>query len=127
MIRKWIATMLCVVLLVTSLSGMTLFTATAASNGTYAVEALSFTAGYASTTDGNLDLSAVKTYDAYEQYNLQYLNDNTALSSASGIPYQVFDVALDGRTNGTVALHYSGATKEGERVALRAYNVSSKT
>ncbi len=126
MIKKWIAAVLCVALLVTSLSGMTLFTATAAGNGTYAVEALSFKAGYASTTDGTLDLSAVKAYDAYEQHNLQYLNDNTALSSASGIPYQVFDVALDGKTSGTVALHYSGATKAGERVALRAYNVRTK-
>ncbi len=126
MIKKWIAAVLCMALFVTQLSGMTLFTATAANNGTFAVEALSFEAGYASTTDGTLDLTAVKTYDAYEQHNLRYLNDNTALSSASGIPYQVFDVSLDGRISGTVALHYSGATKAGERVALRAYNVRTK-
>ncbi len=127
MFRKWIAAVLCVALLAMPLSGMTLFTVTASSNGTFAVKALSFEAGYASTTDGTLDLTAVKLYDAYEQHNLRYLDDNTALSSASGIPYQMFDVALDGKTSGTVALHYSGATKEGERVALRAYNVRTKT
>ncbi len=126
MFKKWIAAVLCVALLITPLAGMTLFTATAASDGTYAVKALSFEAGYASTSDGTLDLTAVKAYDAYEQYNLRYLDDNTALSSASGIPYQVFDVALDGKTSGTVAVHYSGATKDGERVALRAYNVHTQ-
>lgn len=123
MIKKWIAAVLCAAMLIMPLSGMTLVTVSAANNGTFAVEALSFEAGYASTEDGTLDLTAVKTYDAYEQYNLKYLDDNTALSSASGIPYQVFDVALNGKTSGTVAVHYSGATKEGERVALRAYNV----
>ena len=107
------------------LSGMTC-TVGAATQTTYAVDALSFTAGYASSTDGTIDLSAVKTYDAYEQHNLRYLNDSTALSSASGIPYQVFDVELDGKTGGTVAVHYSGATKKGERIALRAYNVRTK-
>ncbi|MBR5134370.1 MAG: metallophosphoesterase, partial [Clostridia bacterium] len=126
MFKKWLAVILSAALLVMPLCGMTLVVTTAANNGTFAVQALSFTAGYSSTTDGTLDLTTVKTYDAYEQYNLRYLDDNTALSSASGIPYQVFDVSLDGKTNGTVALHYSGATKEGERVALRAYNVRTK-
>ncbi|MBQ4617277.1 MAG: metallophosphoesterase [Clostridia bacterium] len=126
MIKKWIAAVLCVALMIMPLTGMTLFTVSAASDGTFAVQALSFEAGYASTQDGKLDLSAVKKYDAYEQYNLRYLDDNTALSSTSGIPYQVFDVALDGKTSGTVALSYSGSTKKGERIALRAYNARTK-
>ena len=122
--KKWIAMLLCAALLITPLTGITFVSAASA---TYAVEALDFSAGYASTEDGTLDLTAVKKYDAYEQYNLKYLDENTALSSASGIPYQVFDVALGGKTSGTVAVHYSGSTKAGERIALRAYNVQSKS
>ncbi len=124
--KKWIATLLCAAMLLMPLSGMVLVGVSAAS-ATYAVEALDFSAGYASTEDGTLDLTTVKQYDAFEQYNLRYLDANTELSSTSGIPYQVFDVALDGRTSGTVAVHYSGSTKKGEQIALRAYNVLTKT
>ena len=106
------------------LSGMAL-TVGATTQTTYAVDALSFTAGYASSTDGTIDLSAVKTYDAHDTHDLQYTDDYTELSSASGIPYQIFDVDLAGNTTGQVAVHYSGSTKAGERIALKAYNVQT--
>ncbi|MBQ9414058.1 MAG: metallophosphoesterase [Clostridia bacterium] len=100
--------------------------AVSAAGTTYAVTALSFTAGYASTTDGRINRSAVTAYDALDTYHLRYGDEPTELASTSGIPYQMFDVDLGGRTSGEVALHYSGSTKKGERVALKAYNVQSR-
>lgn len=100
--------------------------ATAASSTTYAVDALSFTAGYASAANGEIDLSAVQVYDAFDTHDLQYTDTYTELSSATGIPYQVFDVDLEGKTSGELTLHYSGATKEGERIAVKVYNTQTK-
>ncbi len=121
--KRWLAMALAVCMVLLCIPAMPLMVG-AASQTTYAVEALSFTAGYASTTDGELDLSDVQAYDAAEVHDLQYTSDYTELASASGIPYQVFDVDLAGKTSGDVVIHYSGATKDGERVAVRAYNVN---
>ncbi len=107
-----------------SFSGVLCFV-TAADSVTYAVDALPFSAGYASTTDGNVDLSAVKTYDAADLHDLTYTDTYTELSSATGIPYQMFDVDLEGRTSGQVTIHYSGATKDGERIAVKVYNAKT--
>ena len=122
--KRWLAMALAVCMVLLCIPAMPLMVG-AATQTTYAVEALSFTAGYASTTDGELDLSDVQAYDAAEVHNLQYTSDYTELASASGIPYQVFDVDLAGKTSGDVVIHYSGATKDGERVAVRAYNVTT--
>ncbi len=122
--KRWLAMALAVCMVLLCIPAMPLMVG-AATQTTYAVEALSFTAGYASTTDGELDLSDVQAYDAAEIHNLQYTSDYTELASASGIPYQVFDVDLAGKTSGDVVIHYSGATKDGERVAVRAYNVTT--
>ncbi len=89
---------------------------------TFAVDALNFTAGYAATSDGTIDLNAVTAYDEAAQYALRYTSDTTGASSVAGIPYQVFDIDLAGKTSGTVAVHYSGATKTGERMIVKVYN-----
>ena len=92
---------------------------------TFAVDALDFTAGYASSADGTIDLDDVTDYGAAEQYALRYTADTTGASSVSGIPYQVFDIDLEGKTSGSVAVHYSGATKAGERMVVKVYNPST--
>ncbi len=122
--KRFLATVLSLSILLLPINGSFSF-ASAASETTYAVDTLSFSAGYAATTDGEIDLSAVQPYGALDTYNLQYTAEYTELSSASGIPYQVFDVDLEGKTSGNVTIHYSGATKEGERIAVKAYNVKT--
>ncbi len=122
--KRVLAMVLAVCTLLLSVSGLSLVAA--AGDGIYAVDALSFSAGYASTANGEINLSAVELYDAADVYDLQYTTDYTELSSATGIPYQVFDVDLEGKTAGDVVIHYSGATKDGERVAVKAYNVVTK-
>ncbi len=122
--KRMLAMVLICCVMLMPFSGVVSMTA-AASSTTYAVDALSFSAGYASAADGEIDLSAVQPYDALDTYDLQYTADYTELSSATGIPYQVFDVDLEGRTSGTVTIHYSGATKDGERVAVKAYNTQT--
>ncbi len=125
--KKILSLLLCLTLCVMTLPLYgSMFTATAASSTTYTADALSFTAGYASTQNGEIDLSAVKVYDAYDTHDLQYTDTYTELSSASGIPYQVFDVDLEGKTSGTMTVHYSGSTKVGERIAVKAYNVQTR-
>ncbi|MBR5134732.1 MAG: metallophosphoesterase, partial [Clostridia bacterium] len=87
---------------------------------------LSFSAGYGTTTDGNIDLSAVTSHDPSASYHLQYTDTPVEVSSASGIPYEVFNIDLQGKTSGEVAVAYTGATKKGERMALKAYNVATR-
>ena len=121
--KRVLSMILALCIMVVPLCG-SVITATAAGT-TYAVDALSFTAGYASTADGEIDLSAVTLYDAADTHDLTYTDTYTELSSATGIPYQAFNVDLEGKTAGSVTIHYSGSTKEGERIAVKAYNVQT--
>ncbi len=123
--KRWLALLLTCCIAVLPLSGIICIVG-AASQTTYEVDALPFTAGYGSTANGSIDLLTVQTYDARNTHDLTYTGALTELSSASGIPYQTFDVDLEGKTSGQVAVHYSGSTKAGERIALKAYNTQTR-
>ncbi len=88
----------------------------------HAVTPLDYTMGYGTTANGNVALEDALSYDALTAYNMQYLNVAVENRSTSGIPYQTFDVALNGKTDGEVVVRYSGSTLTGERIALKAYN-----
>ncbi len=93
-----------------------------ASVSLHAATPLTFTAGYGTDAKGNIDLAKVNGYTSTVAYQLQYDDKPVEVSSASGIPYQTFDINLAGKTSGEVAVAYSGYTKIGERMALKAYN-----
>ncbi len=93
-----------------------------ASASYHAVTPLDYTMGYGTTANGNVALEDALSYDALTTYNMQYLNVAVENRSTSGIPYQTFDVALNGKTDGEVVVRYSGSTLTGERIALKAYN-----
>lgn len=86
------------------------------------VEPLDYSMGYGATTDGNVALEDIKPYDAATTHGVQYLNKAVSSQSMAGIPYQSFDVALNGKTDGEVIVRYTGATKVGERIAVKVYN-----
>ncbi|MBQ3094049.1 MAG: hypothetical protein IJC52_02660, partial [Clostridia bacterium] len=92
----------------------------------YTADALDFTARYGTTSDGTLDPSTAIAYDAASLYNMQYSKGAVSASSVAGLPYQTFDINLAGKTSGKVAVSYSGSTLEGERVAVKVYNPSTK-
>ena len=98
-------------------------TANGASVALHTATPLSFTAGYGSSKDGTVGTST--RYDAANTYRLQYDGKPVEVSSASGIPYQTFDIDLGGKTSGEVAVAYNGYTKQGERMALKAYNAKT--
>ena len=89
------------------------------------VEPLEFKMGYGSTNDGTVALDDVIAYDDYTAYAMKYWNEAVNLNSVSGIPYQTFDVALNGKTDGEVVIRYTGSTYAGERVAVKVYNPST--
>ncbi len=88
----------------------------------YEATALDFTAHYGSSATGNVDTSTLKTYSNADVNDLRYTDDGITAASVSGIPYQMFDVNLGGKTSGQVAVSYSGSTKDGERIAVKVYN-----
>ena len=89
------------------------------------VEPLGYTVGYGTASDGYIPLEGELLCGDYAEYGLKYLNLPVETSSASGIPYQTFDVDVNGKTEGEVIVRYTGSTVRGERIALRAYNVNS--
>ncbi|MGN0172092.1 MAG: dockerin type I domain-containing protein [Acutalibacteraceae bacterium] len=93
-----------------------------ASVSVYAADALSFTSAYGSTQDGSIDPAASNAFDALSVYKQQYAAGDVTTSSATGIPYQTFDVQLGGKTDGEIIVQYSGSTKDGERVAVKVYS-----
>ncbi len=88
----------------------------------YAVTPLEYTSGYGSTANGNVAVDDATAFDAYTTYALQYYGQSIETSSTSGIPYQAFDVALNGKTDGEVVVRHTGSTFAGERIALKVYN-----
>ncbi len=88
----------------------------------HAISPLEYTMGYGTTANGDVALEDVLSYDALTTYKMQYMNEPIDVESTSGIPYQTFDVALNGKTDGEVVVRYSGSTYTGERIALKAYN-----
>ncbi len=88
----------------------------------YEADALDFTAHYGASASGNVDTATLKTYSNADVNDLRYTDDGITAASISGIPYQMFDVNLAGKTSGKVAVSYSGSTKEGERIAVKVYN-----
>ncbi len=89
----------------------------------YAADTLDYTVGYGATADGTIDLNAIMQYDANAPHILQYTeNGEYPHSSASGIPFHTFNIDLEGKTEGTVTVSYEGATKDGERMAVKVYN-----
>ena len=94
----------------------------------YGVTPLSVTPGFGATTDGTLPVGGSTAFDELSAYKMKYeIGGGVTTKSDAGIPYQTFDVALGGKTSGTVALSYSGKTLDGERMALKAYNVKTKS
>ncbi|MBQ9413994.1 MAG: metallophosphoesterase [Clostridia bacterium] len=75
---------------------------------------------FGTTADGVMDLTSCNDMSALSEYRLTYGGEVTT-SSVSGIPFQVFDIDLQGRTSGTVSVSYTGETRKGERVALKVY------
>ncbi len=87
----------------------------------YTAEALEFAARYGTTPDGKLNLSSLYSYTAQETSDMRYGGSAVSATSASGLPYQVFDIKLGGKTSGNVAVSYSGSTLAGERMAVKVY------
>ncbi len=88
----------------------------------HAVTPLEYTMGYGTTANGKVALEDTLSYDALTTYNMQYMGSAVDNDSAAGIPYQTFDVALNGKTDGEVVVRYSGSTLTGERIAVKVYN-----
>ncbi len=86
---------------------------------------LEYKVGYGSTSDGSVALSDTLYYSDYDVYNLQYMSVPLHESSVSGMPYNLFDVSLNGMTEGNIVLRYTGATYGSERIALKVYNPST--
>ncbi|MBQ3069727.1 MAG: metallophosphoesterase [Clostridia bacterium] len=92
----------------------------------YSVEPLTYVVRDGSTQNGKIDVEAAVDTDPNAAYKMQYMNEALHLYSVSGIPYQQFDVALNGKTDGEVAVRYTGSTHNGERIALKVYNPSTE-
>ncbi len=88
----------------------------------YKADALNFDALYGSSADGQMDPTTLKYYSSSDVNDLRYTDDAVTAASVSGIPYQLFDVDLAGKTSGEVAVSYSGSTKAGERMAVKVFN-----
>ncbi len=95
---------------------------TAGSVTYYQANALNFDALYGASTNGVLDPATLKSYSTADVNDLRYTDDAVVAASSAGIPYQFFDVDLAGKTGGQVAVSYSGATKAGERMAVKVFN-----
>ncbi len=93
----------------------------------YAADVLEVTAKYGSTQNGAVSLEDGNALDPLSTYQLQYTEDAVVTSSATGIPYQRFDISLGGRTEGLVTVTYEGETLSGERVALKVYRPQTGT
>ncbi len=100
--------------IVPSLSGATA--------GYYSVEPLDYSVYYASTQNGELKPDNLYPYAASSVHKMKYFNETLYADSVSGIPYQLFDVSLNGQTDGEVVVRYTGATHTGERIAIKVYN-----
>lgn len=88
----------------------------------YAVDPLEYHVGYGSTQNGTVAVDDALAADPNAAYQMQYYNTPLETSSVSGIPYQQFDIALNGKTDGEVIVRYTGSTYTGERIAVKVYN-----
>ncbi len=95
---------------------------TAGSVTYYQATALNFDALYGASANGKMDPTTLKSYSSADVNALRYTDDGITAASVAGIPYQLFDVDLAGKTSGQVAVSYSGATKAGERMAVKVFN-----
>ncbi len=88
----------------------------------YKVDPLEYSVRYGSTQDGSIGVDDAYYANGIDAYELQYYNEAIETKSVSGIPYQQFDIALNGKTDGEVAVRYTGSTFAGERIAVKVYN-----
>jgi len=86
------------------------------------VTPLDYTIGYGATNDGNVAVDDALAYDDFSAIGMQYYNTPIEFTSVSGIPYQIFTIALNGKTDGEVIVRYTGATLAAERIAVKVYN-----
>ncbi len=86
----------------------------------HSIEALDYSMSYGSSTDGQVSLDNALPYDASTVYGVKYANESVMLDSSTGIPYQIFDVELNGKTDGEIVIRHSGSTLVGETIAIRA-------
>ncbi len=93
----------------------------------YEVEPLNYSVNYGSTSNGNISSADTQAYDPVAVYEMTYYNIALDTSSVSGLPYQIFNISLDGKTEGEVVFRYSGSTLNGERIAVKAYNPGTDT
>ncbi len=89
---------------------------------TYQADALTFDMLYGSSASGAIDPTTLISYSSSVVEDMRLTGDAVSAASVSGIPYQLFDVDLKGKTSGKVAVSYSGSTKEGERMAVKVFN-----
>lgn len=92
---------------------------------TYYVDAFNYTVYYGTTSDGNISIADALSYSDYDAYALKYFNQPFEFSSVSGIPYQIFGIELNGKTEGNVVFRYTGSTYAAERIAIKVYNPST--
>ena len=90
------------------------------------VESLSYTLSQGTTSNGSISLEGLVPATEYEALALKYFNEALETNSVSGIPYQIFDVNVSGRTEGEIVIRHTGSTFTGERIAIKAYNVKTK-
>ncbi len=93
----------------------------------YQANALAYDALYGASDDGVIDPTTLHFYSTADTNDMRYTDDAIVAASATGIPYQLFDVDLAGKTSGQVAVSYSGSTKAGERMAVKVFNPSKNT
>ncbi len=89
---------------------------------TYEVFPFEYTMGYGTSADGNITPDEGYTYCDYTTFCMKHGGVAADTYSVSGIPYQRFDISLDGKTEGELAIRYSGNALTGESVALKVWN-----
>ncbi len=70
----------------------------------YEVEPLEYSMGYGTTSNNDTTPGDALVYDEATVDQMKYWNIPVTLDSMSGIPYQTFDVALNGKTAGDVVV-----------------------
>lgn len=92
----------------------------------YQAEPLAFTSYYGTVAEVTKLTSKQPFPDSYT-YNIAKGLETVTTTAISGMPYHAFDVDITGANSKEVLLNYQGSTREGERLALKAYNPQSST